>query len=95
MDGDPVADRDNLPFHDVIHRLFHNHLSRANLMTDTCAVELSVRLPQPLADEVERVKESDPEVLSRIVAYGVTRRAIFDHLVMREGGPSAVGRGRY
>lgn len=57
-------------------------------MTETCAIELRVRLPQPLADEVERVKKSDPDVLSRIVAYGVTRRAIFDHLVAREAGGS-------
>ena len=50
-------------------------------MTDTCAIELRVRLPRPLADEVERVKEHDPEMLSQMIAYGVTRRAIFDHLV--------------
>jgi hypothetical protein len=54
-------------------------------MTETCAVELHVRLPQSLADEVQRVKENDPEALSRIVAYGVTRRAIFDHLARRSG----------
>lgn len=62
-------------------------------MTDTCAIELHVRLPQALAAEIERVKENDPEVLNRIVAYGVTRRAIFDHLVARGGrvdGGSAV-----
>ena len=50
-------------------------------MTDTCAIDLRVRLPQPLAEEVERVKERDPEMLSQILAYGMTRRAIFDHLV--------------
>lgn len=50
-------------------------------MKDTCAIELRVRLPRPLADEVERVQERDPEMLSQIVAYGVTRRAVFDHLV--------------
>jgi hypothetical protein len=60
-------------------------------MTETCAVELQVRLPQSLADEVERVKESDPEVLSRIVAYGLTRRAIFDHLMVREPGLRSEG----
>jgi hypothetical protein len=54
-------------------------------MTDTCAVDLRVRLPQRLADEVERVKENDPETLNRIVAYGVTRRVIFDHLMGRDG----------
>jgi hypothetical protein len=64
-------------------------------MTETCAVDLRVRLPQPLADEVERVKESDPDVLSRIVAYGVTRRAIFDHLVVRGGHVDPELRRRY
>lgn len=52
-------------------------------MPDTSAVDLRVHLPQGLADEVERVRESDPEALTRIVAYGVTRRLIFDHLVAR------------
>lgn len=50
-------------------------------MTDTCAIDLRVRLPRPLADEVERVKERDPEMLTQILAYGMARRAIFDHLV--------------
>jgi len=54
-------------------------------MTETCAIDLCVRLPRPLADEVERIQEQDPEVLSRIVAYGMTRRAIFDRLVARGG----------
>ena len=54
-------------------------------MTETNAIDLRVRLPRPLAEEVERVKESDPEALDRIVAYGLTRRMIFDHLVARGG----------
>lgn len=54
-------------------------------MTETRAIDLRIRLPQPLAAEVERVKEKDPEVLSRILAYGMTRRAIFDHLMSRGG----------
>lgn len=54
-------------------------------MPETCAIDLHIRLPQPVADEVERVRERDPEALSRILAYGVTRRAIFDHLVARGG----------
>ncbi len=58
-------------------------------MTETNAIDLRVRLPRPLAEEVERVKESDPEALNRIVAYGVTRRMIFDHLVARGGGVEA------
>jgi hypothetical protein len=64
-------------------------------MTDTCAIELHVRLPQSVAAEVERVKASDPEVLSRIVAYGVMRRAIFDHLVSREDGWAQGAERRY
>jgi hypothetical protein len=50
-------------------------------MKDTCAIDLRVRLPRPLADEVERVKERHPEMLSQIVAYGMTRRAVYEHLV--------------
>lgn len=64
-------------------------------MTDTCAIDLRVRLPQQLADEAERVKESNPDVLSRILAYGLTRRAIFDHLVAREGHLGAASEIRY
>lgn len=52
-------------------------------MTETRAIELHVRLPRQLANEVERVRDSDPEVMNWIVAYGVTRRAIFDHLMAR------------
>ena len=62
-------------------------------MTETCAIDLRVSLPEPLAAEVERVKEKDPEVLSRIVAYGLTRRAIFDHLMARGGTVDPVGQG--
>jgi hypothetical protein len=64
-------------------------------MAETCAVELQVRLPQSLADEVERVKEADPDALSRIVAYGVTRRAIFDHLWLQESAGGFDGRRPY
>ena len=64
-------------------------------MTDTRAIELRVRLPQSLADECERMKERDPEVLRRILAYGVTRRAIFDHLVARGGGVEPAPNARY
>lgn len=64
-------------------------------MTDTCAIELHVRLPERLAAEVERVQATDPEVLNRILAYGLTRRAIFDHLVARGGRIDAVPSVRY
>lgn len=53
-------------------------------MTDVCAVDLHVQLPRTLAAEIEEVQRRDPDVLSRILAYGLTRRLIFDHLAQRE-----------
>jgi hypothetical protein len=53
-------------------------------MTDVCAVDLHVQLPRTLAAEVEEVQRRDPDVLSRILAYGLTRRVIYDHLAQRE-----------
>lgn len=52
-------------------------------MWETCAVDLRVRLPKGVADEVEEVQKRDPEMMSRIVLYAVTRRTIFDHLATR------------
>ena len=49
-------------------------------MWDTCAIDLRVTLPRPLAAEVEEVQRRDPEMLSRLVLYMMTRRTIFDHL---------------
>ncbi len=60
-------------------------------MPEPSAVDFRMHIPQRLADEVERVRDGDPEALTRIVAYGVTRRLIFDHLVARSeaGGMGA------
>lgn len=61
-------------------------------MWDTCAVELRVKLPKPVAAEVEEVQRRDPEMLSRMLTYAVARRSIFDHLATREqetGEPEA------
>ena len=52
-------------------------------MWDTCAVDLRVNLPRTVAAEVEEVQRNDPEMLSRIVYYGVMRRTIFEHLTAR------------
>lgn len=57
----------------------------ARSMWETCAVELRVQLPRELAAEVEEVQKRDPDGLSRIVIYAMTRRMIFDHLVARSG----------
>jgi hypothetical protein len=52
-------------------------------MWETCAVDLRVRLPKNVAAEVEEVQKRDPELMSKIVLYAVTRRTIFDHLALR------------
>jgi hypothetical protein len=57
-------------------------------MWETRSVRLNVRLPRDLAEQAEEVQESDPEFLSRIVQYGLTRRAIFRHLRERGNGVS-------
>lgn len=52
-------------------------------MWDTCAVDLRVHLPKGVAVEVEQVQRTDPEMLSRILFYAMTRRTIYDTLVSR------------
>jgi hypothetical protein len=52
-------------------------------MWETCAVDLHVNLPKGVAAEVEEVQKRDPEMMSRIVMYALTRRTIFDHLATR------------
>lgn len=54
-------------------------------MWDTCAVELRVRLPKPVAAELEEVQRRDPEMLSRMLFYAMTRRRIFDQLAAQAG----------
>ncbi len=49
-------------------------------MWETCAVDLRVTLPRPLAAEVEEVQRRDPAMLSRLLEYMLMRRAIYDHL---------------
>lgn len=53
-------------------------------MWETCSVQLKVRLPREIAQQAEEVQESDPEFLSRLVMYGLTRRSVYRHL--RGGG---------
>ena len=49
-------------------------------MWETRSVQLSVQLPRDIAAQVEEVQKSDPEFLSRVVLYGLTRRSIYQHL---------------
>jgi hypothetical protein len=58
-------------------------------MWETRSVQLSVRLPSDIAEQAEEVQETDPEFLSRVVLYGLTRRSIYRHL--RDNDQDAMG----
>ena len=49
-------------------------------MWDTCSVQLNVQLPKDIAAQAEEVQRVDPDFLSRVVLYGLTRRSIYRHL---------------
>jgi hypothetical protein len=49
-------------------------------MWETCSVQLNVRLPRDIAAQAEEVQRTDPDFLSRVVLYGLTRRSIYRHL---------------
>jgi len=53
-------------------------------MWETRSVQLSVKLPRDIAAQAEEVQENDPEFLSRVVLYGLTRRSIYRHLRQRD-----------
>jgi len=55
----------------------------AKRVWETCAIELRLQLPRDLAAEVEEAQKRDPDGLSRIVLYAMTRRMIYEHLVAR------------
>lgn len=49
-------------------------------MWETRSVQLTVELPRDIAEQAEEVQAHDPEFLSRVVLYGLTRRSIYRHL---------------
>ena len=49
-------------------------------MWETRSVQITVQLPHDIAEQAEEVQRSDPEFLSRIMLYGLTRRSIYRHL---------------
>ena len=55
-------------------------------MWETRSVQLSVRLPRDIAAQAEEVQQTDPEFLSRVVLYGLTRRSIYRHLRDTDSG---------
>jgi hypothetical protein len=58
-------------------------------MWETCSVQLNVRLPRDIAEQAEEVQRTDPEFLSRVVLYGLTRRSIYQHLRQRSSDPES------
>ncbi len=56
-------------------------------MWETCSVQLNVRLPKDVARQAEEVQRTDPEFLSRVILYGLTRRSVYRHL--REQGQAS------
>jgi hypothetical protein len=60
-------------------------------MWETCAVDLRVRLPKPVAAEIEEVQRNDPEMLSRMLFYAMTCRQVFDHLAAQDAAPPSSG----
>lgn len=58
---------------------------------DTRKVEFALDLPEDLAEDVERVRQDDPEFLSKVIRYGLTRRAVYQELdqAMEDGTPEA------
>ena len=59
-------------------------------MWETCAVDLRVHLPQTVAKEVEQFQRNDPEMLSRILYYAMTRRTIYETLAAKAAINGAV-----
>ena len=62
-------------------------------MWETCSVQLNVRLPRDIAAQAEEVQKTDPEFLSRVVLYGLTRRSIYRHLRERSQTSAAPNEG--
>ncbi|MFC1661376.1 hypothetical protein ACFL3S_08005 [Gemmatimonadota bacterium] len=58
-------------------------------MWDTRSVQINVRLPKDIAAQAEEVQRTDPEFLSRVILYGLTRRSIYQHLREREAAEAS------
>jgi hypothetical protein len=59
-------------------------------MWETRTVQINVRLPRDIADQAEEVQRTDPEFLSRVILYGLTRRSIYRHLRENEQASGSV-----
>ena len=57
-------------------------------MYDTNEVTITLRLPPDIAEQAIEVQRTDPEFLSRVVLYGLTRRSIYREMRDRNKGPA-------
>ena len=58
----------------------NTELGRSVPMWETRSVKITVLLPHDIAEQAEEVQKTDPEFLSRVVLYGLTRRSIYHQL---------------
>ncbi len=49
-------------------------------MWDTRSVELTVDLPRDLADDLEEVRDQNPEFFGKAIRYALARRIVFQEL---------------
>ncbi len=55
-------------------------------MWETREVTITVMLPHDIAEQADEVQKTDPEFLSRVILYGITRRSIYHQLRERKQG---------
>ena len=79
------------PFDSDFPNFFHPRPLRGCCIWETRTVQLNVRLPRDIAAQAEEVQKTDPEFLSRVVMYGLTRRSIYRHL--KEQAEATEGKG--
>lgn len=69
----------------VRHKVLHPTDLRAILrMWKTRSVRLNVRLPDDVSVQAEELQESDPDLMSWVVQYGLTRRSIYQEMRQAE-----------
>lgn len=60
-------------------------------MWETKELTITLQLPHDIADQAEEVQKADPEFLSRVVLYGLTRLSIYRSLRDRNQKGPATG----
>ncbi len=55
-------------------------IGRATEMFEYKEIQITIRLPDDIAEQAIKVEQDDPDFLSRVVLYGLTRRSIYRQL---------------